>query len=288
MNYYIFAQAIVFVLILLIFLRFKARRRKVRARRYQGLVLLKNIHKLVELIQQHRGVSNAIVRGNDRLRSKHVSIQNNIDALLASHDTSGLKHFSQWESFTEHWSRLKVNTINTLLDTQTLMRQHGAMIDGQFSLFDDVANHYDLHMLMLDSSIRMKDICIDTLHTAETIAQARGVGAGMCALGKSINSDKINLNFLTVLIASSTTNLFDELSTIKNPDIDTHLGSASVDIKNSADKLVGVIENKIIKQENIHINSQDYFDIATLPIDELSTLFKQIINYTTEKYAQEY
>mgnify|MGYP000594863463 CR=1 FL=1 len=229
-----------------------------------------------------------IKQGNHKLKFKHSVLQNDIDELLASTESASLNSFSQWESFCEHWPRLKQHAVNNTLDTHSLMRQHSAMIEGQLSLIDDVTREYHLHMIMLDESIQMSGICIDTLRTAETIAQARGVGAGMCALGKSINSDKINLNFLTVLIASSTTNLFDELSTIKNPDIDTHLGSASVDIKNSADKLVGVIENKIIKQENIHINSQDYFDIATLPIDELSTLFKQIINYTTEKYAQEY
>jgi hypothetical protein len=288
MNYFILVPVVSLCLMLIFIVRSKRVERQEKQYLYQGLMLLKQIQKIVGLIQQHRGISIAIKQGNDKVKFRHASLQNEIDALLDSDDIASLKSFSQWQSFSEHWPRLKSHTLNKTLDTQSLMRQHSAMIEGQLSLIDDVTRDYHLHMIMLDDSIQMSEICIDTIRTTETIAQARGIGMGLCVMGKSEGADDIKLNFLKSSIDSTTSELFEELKAINNPDINTHIGSTSVSIKNSSDKLVNIIDEKILKQEKIGINAQDYFDLATTPIDDLAELFSQIIAYTQKKYTLEF
>ncbi len=288
MTYIIGTALFITGIALWLVMRLKAAKRKEKVRIYNGLMLLQQIHRLVELIQQHRGLSIAIRQGNDKLKYKHTAVQHDIDTLLATDKSATLNNFEQWPSFAEHWPRLQLNTLNKTLDPHHLMKQHGAVIEGLFSLVDDVARVYRLQTIMLGTSIRMLDVCIDTLRTSETIAQARGVGSGICALGKSEGTDEIKLNFLKSSIATSTSDLFDELKTIQNPDINIFLGGILVGIKNNSDKLVALIDDKILTQKNIEVSAQAYFEIATIPIDELSTLFTQLISYITKKHALEY
>jgi hypothetical protein len=249
-----------------------------------GLKLMMGMQKLVELIQQHRGLSNAMHQGNTGVKSKLTSIEREIEFIKNGDLKSDFAKFAQWESFTDHWPRLKKHALDGDLEPANLMRQHNIMIDGLISLLEDVTRYFELHYVMLDRYTRVSEICLDTIRTAETIAKARGVGSGVCARGRRDGMDSINLNYLKISMNSTTEQLFKELTGIRNTELQQRFTAYSVSIKKSVDKLVAVLEKDILSHKQVDVDSQEYFNLATAPITELVSLYGYVVNYANQQY----
>ena len=270
-------------ILLLIFVirKFSVERRMERDRIKKGLIIIKHIEKIVAVTQQHRGISNAIQQGNTSLKPQLIAIEEKLDHLITEGSNLDLSIFSQWKSFAENWPILKKHSLDCDLKPQELMRQHNEMIEEQLSLFDVITRYYNLHTIMLDDINHASELCLDMLRVVEAIAQARGVGAGICAKGKCEGVDKINLNALKIFVTSSTKELFNELKDVRNPKLSEQFSVSSRNIKDTADRLVDVIEHQVLIDGNIEINSKDYFTLATKPIDELLKAFNNTVAFVS-------
>jgi hypothetical protein len=284
MTHMIILAVISVCMIIFIKLRMNAFKRREYEFKRTGFKLMLGIQSIIELVQKHRGISNAIHSGNDKLKQQLFKIERDIETIIGGELKNDFKQFDQWESFLDHWPKLKQHALAGDLLPHNLMRQHNMMIEGQLSLLDDVTRFYDLHTVMLDRFIRMSEICLDTLRTAETIAQARGLGAGVCAKGKRDGSDNISLNYLKVSMASTTNQLFIELKSVNNDELQKVFASYSQSIKQSVESLVSVLEEEILQKKELSIQTQDYFRVATAPITELVGLFNYVVGYASEQY----
>jgi hypothetical protein len=251
-----------------------------------GLALTVHMKRIIDTCQKHRGTSNALLQGNEKVRAQLVSLQADIDALIASEESNNLKPFDQWASFIEHWPRLKKHALAGDLNSQNLVRQHSLMIDGQLSLLDDVMRAHDLHRMMLDRFTRISEICIDTLRVAETVGQTRAVGSGICAHGTCEGADKIILDFLRISVQATTTELIKEINGIKNNELQSELQLASRSIDKTVGQLLSIIDKDVIKDGQISVDSNDYFGVATKAIDEVLKVFGIIIHYASQKQRQ--
>jgi hypothetical protein len=269
-------------LVIVIFKQSKTRMRD-NSRLQEGLLLTVHLKRIIETCQKHRGTSNALLQGNEQARTQLVSLQSDIDSLIKGPESQKLQRFAQWESFSEHWPRLKKHALAGDLASQNLVRQHSLMIDGQLSLLDDVMRDHNLHRMMLDRFTRVTEICLDTLRVAETVGQTRAVGAGICARGECEGADKIILDFLRIAVSTTTTELAKEINAIKNPELHSQLEAASVNIRSTVGKLLSTIEKDVLKNGAITVNSNDYFTIATKAMDELLKVFGIIIHYASQK-----
>jgi len=249
-----------------------------------GLNLLSYIQKIMALLQQHRGTSNAVLQGNNKLKPRLQSLQTNLDKLIHEGEILDIKSFPQWESFTEHWPRLKRRCLNGELEPSNLIRQHNIMIDGHLSLLDDITSYYDLNSLKLDNFHHVSGLCLDVLRVVEIIAQARGLGAGACAKGECSRVDQIALNFIKTSISSRTNELFNELNTIDNTKLSENLSTSSRTIKVGVDKLEYAISTQVLVEKTT-INASDYFNLASKPIDDLLDIFNEVILYASQKYT---
>lgn len=242
-----------------------------------GLALIVHIQKIISSCQQHRGISNAILQGNKTLKIQLISIQSQLDKLIAEGNALGLNKFPQWESFVDHWPKLKMHSLNRDLTSQNLLRQHNVMVYGQLSLLDDLMSHHELTWIMLGSSIHMSQLCLDTLKVVETIAQSRGIGAGICSKGECIGIDKISLGFLRISIISPTNELLTELAEVDNTLLQSQLKSSSKLIKDGVDNLIAIIENKILVNGRIDMDASEFFKVATQPIDALVSVYQNLV-----------
>jgi len=250
-----------------------------------GLTLFTHIQKIMSLSQQHRGTSNAVLQGNDNLKPRLTALQRDLDTLISEGAELNLAEFSQWESFAEHWPRLKLRSMKCDLEPQNLIRQHNMMIDGQLSLLDEIISYYGLSLLKLDRMTHVSELCLDLLRVVERIAQARGLGSGICAKGKCTGADQISLNFLNVSISGATNGLFNELNSIDNPELSEVFSSSSSLIKSGVDNLVQAINTQVLTDKTT-INASDYFNLATKPIDDLLDTFNAVILYASKHYTR--
>ncbi|HSG92625.1 MAG TPA: hypothetical protein VK999_02860, partial [Methylotenera sp.] len=203
--------SIVSVLLLGLVLRCRLQQRVQYQQLRLGLAHLSRLQQLIMLCQQHCGTSNAVVNGDQSLRPQLLNLQQKIDSFIKDRQSPALERFPQWESFVDHWPRLKQNVLLSNQKAFLLVRQHNVMIEGQLSLTDDVCRYYRLHHLMPDNMTRVSEVCLDTLRVAETIGQMRAIGSGICSRGRVDGADTITLEFLHRSVQGRTEELLREL-----------------------------------------------------------------------------
>ncbi len=284
--YPMFVAGLTVVGLVALMLRVVALKREEKTRIEHGILLTVHLKRIIDSCQKHRGTSNALNQGNVKVKPQLVNLQGDIDRLISSNESQRLKGFPQWESFTEHWPRLKKHALAGDLKSHNLVRQHSLMIDGQLSLLDDVMRDHDLHRMMLDRWTRVSEVCLDTLRVAETVGQTRAVGAGICARGVCAGADRIILDFLRISVQSTTHELVKQINAIKNDDLHGTLQTASKSIDDSINKLLQMVEGDVMKDGQLHVDSNDYFNISTRAIDEVLKVFGIIIHYASQQHTR--
>lgn len=284
--YPMFVGGLTVVCLIYLISRLAILRREEQSRIEQGILLTVHLKRIIDSCQKHRGTSNAVNQGNDKLKTQLVSLQGDIDRLMTSTDSQALKRFPQWESFAEHWPRLKKHALAGDLKSHNLVRQHSLMIDGQLSLLDDVMRDHDLHRMMLDRCTRVSEVCLDTLRVAETVGQTRAVGSGICARGVCEGADRIIIDFLRISVQSTTNELVKQINGINNDDIHQPLQLAAKSISDSVSKLLNLVEHQVLRDGRLQIDSNDYFNASTRAIDEVLKVFGIIIHYASQQHTR--
>lgn len=284
--YPMFIGGLLVVCLIAIASRLVVIKREEQARIQQGILLTVHLKHIIDSCQKHRGNSYTAIRGNDKLESKMSGAQGDIDRVIADFDSPRLLHFPQWESFAEHWPRLKKHALAGDLKSRNLIRQHSLMIDGQLSLLDDVMRDNDLHRMRLDRGTPVSEICLDTLRVAETVGQTRAIGAGICARGVCEGAERIILDFLRLSVQSTASELVKQIHTIKNEDLQQALKQASGSISDSISKLLSMVDNRVLREGRLQVDGNDYFNTSTRAIDELLKVFGIIIHYASTQHTR--
>lgn len=274
------------VMLMCIIYRILLSRQQQKQKIVDGINVTIQLRQIIDCCQKHRGTSNALLQGNEQLRSTLNKLQDEIDLQISDHSSHLLSTFPQWESFTEHWPRLKSHAIKSDLMPYDLVRQHSLMIDSQLMLLDDVMRRYDLHHLMLDSYTRVSEVCLDTLRVAEMIGQARAIGSGICARGECKGADRIRLNFLSISMKSTTNQLLHEVNSIKNTELTASLHTTSIAIREKIDALLNMVEKRVLQPGELQVKTQDYFLLSTNAIDEVMNIFSTVIKYASKQHTR--
>ncbi|MEX0614764.1 MAG: nitrate- and nitrite sensing domain-containing protein [Methylophaga sp.] len=251
-----------------------------------GLTHLSHLQQLVMLCQQHRGTSNAVVNGDQSLRPQLINLQQQIDSFIKEGQSRALERFPQWQSFIDHWPRLKQSVLDSNQKAFLLVRQHNLMIEGQLSLIDDVSRYYRLHHLMLDNMTRVSEVCLDTLRVAEMIGQMRAIGSGICSRGRVDGADAIALEFLYRSVQGRTEALLRELQAIKNPQLRKVLNSQQPLIRQHISQLLQLVEQEVLGKKVTQLDATKYFSVATRPISAVLDSFNIITQYAVNNYAK--
>lgn len=274
------------VLLLVMAARWRQQQRSQHRQVKCGLSHLSRLQQLLMLCQQHRGTSNAVVNGDQSMQSQLSDLQQQIDSFIRAPQSRQLDQFPQWQSFVDHWPRLKQNVLDSKQKTFLLVRRHNIMIEGQLSLIDDVCRHYRLHYLMLDNMTRVSEVCLDTLRVAETIGQMRAIGSGICSRGKVDGADAIALEFLHRSVRGRTEELLRELQAIKNPQLRAVLNQHLPLISSHTGQLLQLLEQEVLGKKITQLTPAKYFHTATRPISAVLDSFNIITQYAVNNYAK--
>ena len=192
----------------------------------------------------------------------------------------------QWQSFVDHWPRLKKQILDRKLTPHQVIRQHNAMIEGQLSLFDDLSRLYNLHHFMLDNITRLSEICLDTLRAAEILGQMRAVGSTLCARGQAGGTETMMLSFQRLTANSRIGELLREIAGIRNKDLVGILAGQNGKIERDTDLLLQTIDQQVLIEGSITLSADDYFKTASRAIDTVLNVFSLIINYAADNHAK--
>lgn len=239
------------------------------AREKLGVEYEREIIKLVQLVQQHRGLSNMVLSGNtsstDKWEAKRDEVNSQVKAIDAVNSKlSELALAEHWRSVRNDWERLAASVAG--LDAKASLAGHTALIEKIFIFnrkLSDVSN------LALDPEVDtyyMITIAVNQLpDMAELLGQLRAKGAAILEQRTIAPEDKVILQQLTVAIRKSQM-LVDE-SAAKISGTNESLRADTRKMTDDVDNIIHLVEEKIINPAKLEYSGKEYFDAVTASIN---------------------
>ncbi|WP_446810768.1 PAS domain S-box protein [Methylomonas sp. 2BW1-5-20] len=252
----------------------------------RGLEQIKHITQTVQFVQQHRGLSVAVLRGLDGLRDERDRAETKVGASLSalrqtllgdSATAAALAEInSQWKQLRQNSAiygaeenyRLHSRLVQKLLDLEELV--------GEESLLVTDANLDSYHLIMLVT---------EQMPTAlEGIAQLRGYGVGILAKKQISEQEKIDILVIkdrietSIRVIEETTHDFQRYKSELHP----ILTVTRENIVNASNLITQHVIAEILQQK-FNINPEYFFSTVTLALNAAySEIYDSFIPATEE------
>jgi hypothetical protein len=260
------ATAAALVTLLLYGLHQRARRQKQRhiQLNIRQLALLRA---LIAGFQRHRGLSNGVLCGDGSLSQDLATTRQALDRHIGDAQALDSTHREAWNSLIDHWSRMREGRGS---DPVNNLAQHNLIIRNSIFLMEDVANEIDLSGGQ-PSLAYLPCIWREVIQAAEWAGQARALGTGIAAAGRSSAEQRVRMRFLYQKIQLLAGTAFATLQR----HVAAHPHSDAFQLQQRArvvEDFLHCIEQELLGQEQTVIAAKAYFQHATGAIDGLLAL----------------
>jgi signal transduction histidine kinase len=250
----------------------------------QGAEYNQSIMKFFQGVQQHRGMSNAYLNGDESFKTEIIIKQTDLEADITQIDTvdsrfSALFQTSEkWEVLKEKWRSLQKQHFS--LEAGKSFEMHTSLISDILELIAYVA---DISHLTLDNSIDsyyLIDVAVNKLPLAiEYAGQIRGFGAGAIVTNTLSAEDHVRLIALTGLCRSTVSVVETNLKKAfqANENLEVLLGKGLENSIRAYNVSLEMLLNRVINPDHISIEPSEYFALFT---DSINTSFRLHNNVT--------
>jgi len=270
-----------------------------------GIQPSKTLLKVIQLTQQHRGLSALVLSGNISSQTAQIEKQRDIDnafsklsELLAT-TANDPKLKSSWELNRKDWTTLKERMSSGQLTALDSFNAHTALIKQLLRSMDFMADAYELSLDPDFSSYELVQASLYSLPAlTEEMGKSRGKGAGMLAKKTVEASDRASLN---LFVSAADRRLEDMIYAFnKVEDVDAKLkdklGAEIAQAENMAKDALELANLQILKSEDLAYSPTDYFnnftraieqqfDVAGLAVDELDRTLKERQNHEQRTFT---
>ena len=233
-----------------------------------GIVSDDALTRLIQAMQQHRGLSAGLLAGNKSMAATAQEKAHQVEELTARADATlqfGLAENPQWQQIKNRWQELQTDGLS--LSRAENFKQHTELVNALLTFKTTAA---DASALTLDPEMETYYLMLISVsempQLLEQIAKVRGQGTGILAAGSISEEEKFQL---TILIS----NLNTKLDSMKNNFEKTAVASSDPQLKDKfiqfeqrCRQLAKDIETRILSGK-LDINPQSYFASTTQIID---------------------
>ena len=252
----------------------KNKRQRKRERQLYGLSVLRSGLGLLTNVQQHRGISAALLNGDQSFAARQIDKRNEIQEIFRNLE-SLLMATPELRSDADSLSALRrewdgmSSAIGNLLPEQSFSR-HTALIRMIIHLLGDMGEHLGLldgegtPFAQLANTLLLKLPLL-----MESIGQARALGSGYAAKGQCGAVGRIRMSFLAQHIGECQHGI--RASMTEQPHAMQRVNA-----------LLGVLNERFIDAESVDIAPDVFFRTATEAIESCLGLWQDIANKTGE------
>ena len=244
-------------------------RRKQKAAHRVGLSALRELQALLAYMQQHRGMTNGVLHGDEKLRVPVQTLRKKVIAQIDHIESTStwLKDSSQWQIITEEWAKLSSEFASKNSDVN--FNNHCTMVQLVLDAIINTADYYGLSQVQrILGNNSAAYLWRELLMVAELMGQARALGIGVAVDGFSTTETKDRLRHLILEIEMASDLLVSYM-----PDAEaTH---------KQLESFSEVVENYILVPRPT-ISAMDFFRTASGPIDVLYQHYNQQMRRLTE------
>src|SRR3989338_3582296 len=248
-------------------------------RELQGLTLIEPVSRTVQLIQLHRGLSTALLGGNETMRARRAASEREaVEAFKAMEGVlpPGLASSEGFRRIKADWERLRKEGL--LWTAEENFPAHTRLVE-QLQLFE--ASVADDYALILDAELDtyyLIDTNINKLpRVLEHLGQLRAYGTGILARKQITERQKIKLNNLIAGLDSTLNELSINIwkTGRYSPAVRESLLAAYEGIAASARQITGLVASDILAG-HFATPADVFLDMATAEIDNGYTQMHQV------------
>ncbi len=241
----------------------RQRRRQIQLN-IQQLTLLRA---LISGFQRHRGLSNGVLCGDTSLSQDLAVTRQGLDQHIRAAQALDGAHREAWNSLIDHWSRMREGRSS---DPANNLAQHHLIIRNSIFLMEDVASDIDLSEGRAELGY-LPCIWREVVQAAECAGQARALGTGIAAAGRSSAEQRVRMRFLyqKIELLAGTAFAILQRHASEHPQADVFRLQYREQVV--ADFL-HCVKQELLGQEHPVIAAKTYFQRATQAIDELLAL----------------
>ncbi|GAB2676294.1 nitrate- and nitrite sensing domain-containing protein [Aliiglaciecola sp. 3_MG-2023] len=250
-----------------------------RIRLIRALDVISQLKVLIGNLQRHRGLSAGYLNGNLRVEPLIVELRQKINiGILGLNKDEVFRKQSRWLSFIDHWPRLEKKCFE--LTSKDSFTQHTNLIENLLRLMevaaDDWKKTHKLPREILDLQCIWKELPM----AVEFIGQARSIGMAAATSREINNKDRNKLKYLEQKIQEYSMTSFSLLAGLSNEESKRLI----IDARNACKLFNETIKKELIAPEEINIDSDNYFMLASNTMEAMNSLLdneiKRIKAYT--------
>lgn len=268
MNALITGTGILVLLLTALFCMEIQRRHQRREHRRKGLHAVQQGIELMTVMQQHRGISAALLNGDQAFAARQTAKQAEIDAALAAinrtlqADRTLAGGKDALAAIGTAWAGLRANVRS--LDPTMSFIQHTDLVRSILHFIGDIGERAGLLETRNGQLARLMETLLLRLPLlVETVGQARAMGTGFAAKGKCGAVGRIRLTFLGNRITGCLSAL------------DPALKEVAQDSEAKVKTLLELLLNRIVAVERIEIAPERYYQVSTEAIDACLLLWRK-------------
>jgi len=231
--------------------------------------------KVVQLTQQHRGLSALVLGGIQSAQEPRRAKQQEADAAYAEleklvtalHDPAISEAFA---SAKRDWETLRDGVAGGRISVPESYTAHTALVPKLLKTNDLIGDAYGLSLDPDKDSYQLIQAMFYQLpYLTEEVGKTRAKGAGLLAKREASVTDRQVLNAIVGRVGDrldQTTTAFGKAAAA-NPDIESKLGGGMREVSEAAHNVTSLAQEQIIKPEALAYSGEQYVAISTAAID---------------------
>lgn len=237
---------------------------------------IKSLLRVIQLAQQHRGMSSALLGGNASFADKRAAKQIELDQAIDKMDTVIARELavsavtSAWTPAAKDWKGLATAVSGKSLSSKESFARHTAMIGAFIGALDELMFHFGLAADTDVASAQMVSaVAIHLPNLTEVLGQARARGTNHLGQKTITPQDRIALASLIDLSALHHTNMSKALVKAINADrsLADSLGTLAKESSDQATSALKLAREQLVEAETLSYPPTDYFAATTNAID---------------------
>jgi len=237
------------------------------AEELQATALARPVFRLVELTQQHRGLSAMLLGGNPAVTAKRAERESDVEAALA--ELSGAlpaarQQLPSWQAIRQGWGEIRREGLGW---TQARnMRAHTELIQSMLRFNTELADAYGLTFDPEAESYYLMAAALDEVpYLIERIGRLRGSASAALAHGSMGDEQRVGLILLSEEIRGAMNAMQISLDKViaQRPELRGTLEAASTQLREQAAGLDEVVQGMVQRGDFARVSSERFFAMAS-------------------------
>ncbi len=235
-----------------------------------GLHMLKPVNRMVQYMQQHRGLSSGVLNGNEAMKDKRAAKEKEVAEAVVAVEAGllpALRDSSQWKSIRNDWEEIRSQGLGWTPPEN--IKRHSVMIDKALVLMVDIADETELTLdPAMDTYYFMDTVVSKMPAMLEPLGITRARGTGILTKKEITQQQRVDV---ASLIAQMTTTLREQNTNLDKvmryaPSMRTSLGGPAKEFSDGVEKIFALIRDDVLA-EKYATPPQEYFTRVTQVID---------------------